>query len=100
MADSTTPPAASTDLSRSPALPSTADTVPYVPVSWMAVGAGAVAALFFIVLFVSGYSAYRSRRPMINAPELLFSLAAVTVLLSFAARRLIRDADGTRTGNL
>ena len=85
---------------RPPALPSTADSVPYVPVSWMAVGAAVVAALFLIVLLVSGYSAYKSRRPMIGAPELMFSLAAVAVLLSFAARRMIRDSDGTRTGQL
>ena len=85
---------------RPPALPSTADSVPYVPVSWMAVGAAVVAALFIIVVLVSGYSAYKSRRPMIGAPELMFSLAAVAVLLSFAARRMIRDSDGTRTGQL
>ena len=64
MAEPTT---STADQTRPPALPSTADAVPYVPVSWMAVGAASVAALFLLVLLVSGYSAYKSRRPMINA---------------------------------
>lgn len=95
MAEPTSPPAGA---SRPPALPSTADAQPYVPVSWMAVAAAAVAALFVIVLLVSGYGAYRSKRPLI-APELLL-LPAVSIVLCFVAWRMIRNSEGTRTGEL
>jgi hypothetical protein len=64
----------------------------------MAVGAAVVAAVFLIVLIVLGYGAYKSRRPLI-APEILI-LPVVAIVLSFAARRLIRNSEGTRTGEL
>ncbi len=99
MAESIPSSAASTDSSRAPALPSTADASPYVPVSWMAVGAALVASLFLLMLLFSGYSAYKSHKPLIW-PEPLLTLAALSVVLSFAARRLIRESEGTRTGDL
>ena len=79
-----------------PALPSTADTIPYVPVSWMAVAAIAVASLFVGILLALGLSAFLAKKPLIQ-PELL-AFPAIGVVLSFAARRVIRNAEGTRTG--
>src|SRR5439155_15349109 len=49
MADDTTHP---------PALPSTADATPYAPISWMAVAAVGVAAVFVLILVVSGLDAW------------------------------------------
>src|SRR5262249_18763730 len=98
MAEPSTPPAPPAKVAPPPALPSTADTAPYVPVSWMAVAAAAVAILFVLVLIGSGYGAYRAKRPLI-APQILV-FPAVAIVLSFAARRLIRDSEGTRTGEL
>jgi hypothetical protein len=79
-----------------PALPSTADPTPYVPVSWMAVSAIAVASLFVGILLALGVSAFLAKKPLIQ-PELLV-LPALGIVLSFAARRVIRNAEGTRTG--
>jgi hypothetical protein len=79
-----------------PALPSTADPIPYVPISWMAVAAITVASLFVGLLIVLGLSAFLAKKPLIQ-PELL-ALPAVGIVLSFAARRVIRNAEGTRTG--
>ena len=79
-----------------PALSSTADTIPYVPVSWMAVAAIAVASLFVGILLALGLSAFLAKKPLIQ-PELL-AFPAIGVVLSFAARRVIRNAEGTRTG--
>ena len=99
MADQSTPIAPSADSpARIPALPSTADSVPYVPVSWMAVGAMGVSMLFLLLLLVLGNDARVQRRPLLM-PELL-ALPAIAVVLSFAARRIIRNAEGTRTGVL
>lgn len=84
------------DLSPAPALPSTADPTPYVPVSWMAVAAALVTGLFLVVLLVLGISAFVGKRPLIM-PELLV-FPVIGVVLSFAARRLIRNSEGTRTG--
>ncbi|MDB5309552.1 MAG: hypothetical protein JWO38_3754 [Gemmataceae bacterium] len=99
MAEPTTPPPApAAGSSRSPALPSTADAVPYVPVSWMAVSAMGTAALFVLILLVGGYGAWREKRPLLMDWALIFPVAAV--VLSFAARRIIRNAEGTRTGEL
>ena len=79
-----------------PVLPSTADAVPYVPVSWMAVASIAVASLFIAILLFLGLSGFLAKKPVIQ-PELL-ALPAIGVVLSFAARRVIRNAEGTRTG--
>jgi len=79
-----------------PVLPSTADPIPYVPVSWMAVAAISVASLFLGFLVAFGISAFLAKKPLIQ-PELLV-LPAVGIVLSFAARRVIRNAEGTRTG--
>ena len=77
-------------------IPSTADPVPYVPVSWMAVAAMAVASIFVGTLLAFGVAAFLAKKPLIQ-PELL-ALPAIGVVLSFAARRVIRNAEGTRTG--
>jgi hypothetical protein len=79
-----------------PVLPSTADPTPYVPVSWMAVAAIGVASLFAGILVVLGVIAFRERKPLIN--DWILVLPAVGFVLSFAARRVIRNAEGTRTG--
>lgn len=79
-----------------PSLPSTADPIPYVPVSWMAVAAAIVSGLFVVVLLSLSISAFISKRPLIM-PELMV-FPVIGVVLSFAARRLIRNSEGTRTG--
>jgi hypothetical protein len=84
--------------SRPPTLPSTADTTPYAPVSWLAVAAMGVAGLFAIMLLFAGYGAFREKRPLLQ-PWLL-ALPAAALVFSFAARRVIRNSEGTRTGEL
>src|SRR5438552_3382203 len=84
------------DTTRPPALPSTADATPYAPISWMAVAAVGVAAVFVLILVVSGLDAWWNKKPLIM-PEVLF-LPAVAIVLAFAARRMIRNAEGTRVG--
>jgi len=79
-----------------PALPSTADPIPYVPVSWMAVAAITVASLFVTILLAFGVAAFLAKKPLLQ-PELL-AFPAIGIVLSFAARRVIRNAEGTRTG--
>ncbi|MFO0805070.1 MAG: hypothetical protein U0791_18345 [Gemmataceae bacterium] len=81
-----------------PALGSTADEAPYVPVSWLAVVAAAAAGLFAFLLLVMGIIAVRSKRPLLE--EELLVLPIIAVVLSFAARRVIRNSEGTRTGQL
>ncbi|HEX4613739.1 MAG TPA: hypothetical protein VH092_36495 [Urbifossiella sp.] len=81
-----------------PPLGSTADPVGYVPVSWMAVAAFATTAVFVIVLAVLSVTAWRSRSPLITPP--LLALPCVAVVLAFAARRMVRTSEGTRTGDL
>jgi hypothetical protein len=78
-----------------PALPSTADATPYAPVSWVAVAAAVTAAAFVAILLVFGFAAFRERKPLIE-PGLL-ALPAVALVLCFAARRGVRDAEGTQT---
>lgn len=82
----------------SPALPSMADQVPYVPVSWLAVGAASVAGLFALLLLVMGLLSSRARKPLLE--EELLILALVAIVLSFAARRVVRNSEGTRDGTL
>lgn len=81
-----------------PPLGSTADPVGYVPVSWMAVAAFVVTDVFIIVLAVLAITSWKSKSPLI-APQLLF-LPVVAVVLAFAARRIVRNSEGTRTGEL
>lgn len=81
-----------------PALGSTADDAPYVPVSWLAVAAAACAGLLGMLLFIMGAIAVRSKRPLLE--EELLVLAILAIVLSFAARRVIRNSEGTRTGRL
>ncbi len=81
----------------SPSLPSTADTIPYVPISWMAVAAMSVAALFVFVLLGLGVTSFVGKKPLIMPELLVFSV--IGVVLSFAARRIIRNSEGTRTGD-
>lgn len=80
----------------SPALPSTADATPYVPIAWSAVAAVAVAGLFAALLLALGVSAFVNKKPLLV--EELLVLPVVAVVLSFAARRMIRNSEGTRTG--
>lgn len=94
-----TEPTASTVTASAPVLASTADETPYVPVSWLAVAAAASAALLALLLAVMGLLAFRSRRPLLEE-ELFLPLALVAIVLSFAARRIIRNSEGTRTGTL
>lgn len=81
-----------------PVLPSTADAVPYVPVSWMAVAAGLAAGLLVLLMVVLGFVAFRAHKPLLE--DWLLALAAAAVVLSFAARRVVRNSEGTRTGVL
>lgn len=80
-----------------PSLPSTADATPYVPVSWMAVAAAVVAGTYVSCLLVFGYFAFVGKKPLLMV-ELLV-LPAVALVLCFAARRMIRNSEGTRTGD-
>ena len=83
--------------SSTPALPSTTDAAPYVPVSWMAVAAAVVAGLFVVLLLFFGYAAaFKDKKPLIMPSLLIF--AAAGLVLSFAGRRMIRNSEGTRTG--
>ncbi|QDU22410.1 hypothetical protein [Urbifossiella limnaea] len=81
-----------------PPLGSTADPVGYVPVSWMAVAAFVVTVIFVGVLAVLAVTSWKSKSPLI-APQMLF-LPVVAVVLAFAARRIVRNSEGTRTGEL
>ena len=49
-----------------PALPSTADQIPYVPVSWLAVGAASAAGLLAVLLLFLGINAVRWHRPLLE----------------------------------
>ncbi|MBA4186550.1 MAG: hypothetical protein C0467_00885 [Planctomycetaceae bacterium] len=81
-----------------PALGSTADTTPYVSVSWVSVGAATAAGLFLGLLFAFGIVAFREKKPLL-LPELMI-LPVIAIVLSFAARKLIQNSEGTRTGIL
>lgn len=100
MADPTTSPAAPTqaDPALPPALAPTADTTPYVPVSWTAVAAALVVVLFLLILLGGGYDALQKKRPLLQEWILILPLAAV--VLCFAARRVVVNSEGTRTGTL
>ena len=69
----------------SPVLGSTADQIPYVPVSWLAVGAATVAGLLAVLLLFLGINSFRWHRPLLQ--EELLMLAVLAMILSFAARR-------------
>jgi hypothetical protein len=79
-----------------PSLPSTADTTPYVPVSWMAVAALTVAASFAATLLALSVVAFTNKKPLLE--DWLLAMPAIAIVLSFAARRVIRNSEGTRTG--
>ncbi|AMV24106.1 hypothetical protein VT84_06895 [Gemmata sp. SH-PL17] len=81
---------------QSPALPSTADATPYVPISWTAVAAAVTAGVFAITLLMLGIFAFISKKPLLM--QELLVLPVIAVVLSFAARRIIRNSEGTRTG--
>jgi hypothetical protein len=86
MAESTTP----------PSLPSTADATPYVPVAWLAVVAISVAGAFAVTLLALAVAAFTNKKPLLE--DWLLALPAITIVLSFAARRVIRNSEGTRAG--
>jgi len=98
MPDSSTPPV--TDTARPPALAGTADTAPYVPVSWAAVAAILVSKLFVAILLTFGciYTIFYKKKPFLE--DWLLLLPGLAVVLSFTARRLIQNSEGTRTGVL
>ena len=81
-----------------PSLPSTADAVPYVPVSWAAAAAAWFAGKFVVLLLAFGYFAFVGKKPLLM--EELLVLPVIAIVLSFAARRMIRNSEGTRTGLL
>lgn len=81
-----------------PALPSTADQLPYVPVSWLAVGAASLAGLLALLLLILGILSFLAHKPLLE--EELLILAVAAIVLSFAARRVLRNSEGTRTGSL
>jgi hypothetical protein len=85
------------DSNQTPTLPSTADQTPYVPVSWMAVAAVMVSGLYVITLISLGAWEYIVEKKPLLATPLLF-VPVVGVILSFAGRRVIRNSEGTRTG--
>lgn len=91
MADSAPAPAP-----QGPALPSTADTTPYVPLAGLAVASSIVAGILTAALLAFGLTAFLNRKPLLE-PWLLV-LAAVAMALAFAARRVIRNSEGTRGG--
>ena len=80
-----------------PALPSTADPIPYVPVSWMAVAASTVASLFVAILLALGIAAFLAKKPLVQRGT-AGAAPAIGVVLCFAARRVIRNSEGTRAG--
>jgi hypothetical protein len=86
------------EVTRSPSLPSTADTTPYVPVSWAAAAAATVAVVFLLTLLDLGYFAFSNKKPLLM--EELLVMPVIAIVLSFAARRMIRNSEGTRTGML
>ncbi len=67
-----------------------------MPVSWMAVASLAVAALFAMLLLGFGYVAFANKKPLLM--QELLVLPVIAVVVSFAARRMIRNSEGTRTG--
>lgn len=86
-------------VSSGPSLPSTADAVPYVAVSWLAVAAAGAAAALLLSMIALGIVDYFAHKPLLEL-ELFAALAITAILLSFAARRVIRNSEGTRTGTL
>jgi hypothetical protein len=93
MADSVPAPAP-----QGPALSSTADATPYVPVAGLAVAAVIVAGVLALALLVFGWYAFKERKPLIEPALPLLATAAGAVALAFAARRVIRNSEGTRGG--
>ena len=85
------------DPNKIPALPSTVDKDPYVPLSWMAVAAATVSIAFFGLLVTLTIMSFWEHKPLLES-KLLYFLPLIGVVLSFAARRMIRNSEGTRTG--
>jgi hypothetical protein len=85
------------DSQQTPTLASTADPTPYVPVSWMAVSAMVVSGLFLALLIIFIVSdIFSVKKPLLG--DKLLILPAIGLVLSFAARRMIRNSEGTRSG--
>lgn len=82
--------------SQGPALPSTADATPYVPLSGLSVAALVAAGAFALALVAFGIAAFTNKKPLLE--EWLLVLPVGAVALAFAARRVIRDSEGTRGG--
>ena len=77
-------------------LPSGGDRDAYAPISGLAVAALAVALLFALLAVVGAAAAYRSKTAFEDTWLLVFPPLAV--VLAFVARRRIRAAEGTVTG--
>ena len=63
--------------------------------SWVATVAAAASVLFLLVLGIFGYFSFVNKRPLIEIG--LLAMPAVALALCFAARRIIRNSEGTRT---
>ncbi len=79
-----------------PRLPVTAEANDYAPYSFLAVFSAGLAGLFVLVLLLLGISSWLAGQPLFE-PELLI-IPLVALVLSFAARRQIRNSEGTRVG--
>jgi hypothetical protein len=73
-----------------------ASEVRYAPLSWAAVAAAAVGVAFVFTILFLGWTAVSQGKSQ-YIPVLL-AVPVIGVLLAFAARRLIRNSEGARTG--
>jgi hypothetical protein len=62
----------------------------------MAVAALSVSVLFAVILVAFGGIAFAYKKPLLIEPVL--ALPIIAIVLSFAARRVVRNSEGTRTG--
>jgi len=79
------------------ALPSSSDAEPYVPLSWTAVAAFAMAILFSVLLVALSVDAIFKKRPLLE-PEIVILFVAIVMTLSFVGRRAVRNSEGTASG--
>src|SRR5579883_3202393 len=76
--------------------PTPSDANNYAPYAVLAIVALVVSALYAVVLLVLAVAAYRNSQPFIQ--PVILVLPAAGVVLAFAARRQIRNSEGTRAG--
>src|SRR5689334_14819644 len=87
------------EATRPPSLPQTVETQSYTPISWPAVAAFGAAVVFVLTLVALGLDARLKRRPLLE-PEFVAFFVAIILVLSFISRRVVRNSEGTRTGNV